>query len=313
MKNSPVLRKAVQDIRTSFIKFPHVRNILNAMDRLYDYRCLNEEPEHLALLGESGVGKSTLLIRYRDDHPAIEHDELTEVPVLYVAIGPSPTPKALASSILRALGDPKCDIGKEVDLTYRLVLLIKLCRVRLVIIDEANHLIDRGGEKTHHVAADWLKRLVDATRVSFVLAGIPRTRRLFEKNDQLRSRFREVIEIDRFSVENGSAELQFRGVLWAFKKEYLREVPTIDISSATMARKFAFATDGRLRDIRRLLVRAVELSYQESEPRLTEGILSDAFRTVIHPGAPNTRNPFHESFNELPLVKADEPFALVER
>ena len=235
------------------------------------------------------------------------------MPVLYVAIGPSPTPKALASAILRALGDPKCDIGKEVDLTYRLILLIKLCRVRLVIIDEANHLIDRGGEKTHHVAADWLKRLVDATRVSFVLAGIPRARRLLEKNDQLRSRFREVIEIDRFSVESESAELEFRGVLGAFKKEYLREVPALDIANATMVRKFAFATDGRLRDIRRLLVRTVELAYRETQPRLTEGVLAEAFRTVIYPGAPDKRNPFHKSFNELPLVKAGEPFAPVER
>jgi Cdc6-like AAA superfamily ATPase len=311
MKNNPALSKIVRDIRTSFIKFPHIRHILDSMDRLYTYRCTNEEPEHLTLLGESGVGKSTLLVKYRDEHPVIEHEELTEVPVLYVAIGPSPTPRALASAILRALGDPKCDVGKEADLTYRLLHLIKLCRVRLVIIDEVNHLIDWGGEKTHHVAADWLKRLVDATRVSFVLAGVPRTLRLLEKNDQLRSRFREVIEIERFSVE-GSAELEFRGALRAFK-EHLGELPALDISGAVMAHQFAFATDGRLRDIRRLLVRAVELAYREPQPRLADGILAEAFRTVIYPGAPDKRNPFHRKFDGLPLVKAGEPFAPVER
>jgi Cdc6-like AAA superfamily ATPase len=311
MKNNPALSKAVRDIRTSFIKFPHIRHILDSMDRLYTYRCTNEEPEHLTLLGESGVGKSTLLVKYRDEHPVIEHEELTEVPVLYVAIGPSPTPRALASAILRALGDPKCDVGKEVDLTYRLLHLIKLCRVRLVIIDEVNHLIDSGGEKTHHVAADWLKRLVDATRVSFVLSGVPRTLRLLEKNDQLRSRFREVIAIERFSVE-GSAKLEFRGALRAFK-EHLRGLPALDISGADMADQFAFATDGRLRDIRRLLVRAVELAYREPQPRLTDGILAEAFRTVIYPGAPDKRNPFHRKFDGLPLVKAGEPFAPVER
>lgn len=75
MANNLFLQKTVQDIRTSFIRFPHVKKILDAMDRLYVYRCLNEEPEHLTLLGESGVGKTTLLIKYRDDHPVIEHDE----------------------------------------------------------------------------------------------------------------------------------------------------------------------------------------------------------------------------------------------
>lgn len=275
---------------------------------MHEYQCGNEEAEHVMLLGESGVGKSTLLVKYVEKHPAVEHEEFTEIPVLYVAIGQSPTPKILASTGLKALGDPKWHVGKEVELTARLVFLIKQCRVRLVIFDEANHLIDRGGEKTLHTAADWLKGLVDATRVSFVLAGIPRTKKLLENNDQLRSRFREVIEIDRFSVANKSAEHEFRSVLNAFKG-YLQGLPTIDISGAAVTRLFAFATDGRLRDIRRLLVRAVELAYERPDPRLTDLVLAEAFRTVIYPGSHDKRNPFHKAFNELPLVKGNEPFA----
>jgi signal transduction histidine kinase len=184
--------------------------------------------------------------------------------------------------------------------------------VKLVLIDEANHLIDRGGEKTLHTAADWLKRLVDATRVSFVLAGIPRTRRLLATNDQLRDRFREVIEIDRFSVANTTNEHEFRSALNVFKG-YLQDLPTLDISGKTIVRLFAFATDGRLRDIRRLLARSVELAFEQPDPRLTDLVLAEAFRTVIYPGSPDHRNPFHKAFDEMPLVKGDEPFAPVER
>jgi hypothetical protein len=75
----------------------------------------------------------------------------------------------------------------------------------------------------------------------------------------------------------------------------------------------AFATDGRLRDIRRLLVRAVELAYEQPDPRLTDMVLAEAFRTVIYRGSPDKRNPFHKAFNELPLVEGDEPFAPVGR
>lgn len=310
MKNKTICTMIVKDIRLSFINFQHVKRILSALDRMLEYQCGNEEAEHIMLLGESGVGKSTLLTRYVDRHPVIEHEELTEVPVLYVALGQSPTPKKLASTLLKALKDPKWYMGKEDELTARLVFLIGQCRVRLVIIDEANHLIDRGGEKTLHTAADWLKRLVDASRISFVLAGIPRTRTLLATNDQLRERFREVIEIDRFSVANKSAEHEFRSALNVFKK-YLRELPTLDLSGAAITRLFAFATDGRLRDIRRLLVRAVELAYEYPDPRLTESVLAEAFQTVIYPGSPDKRNPFHKAFDEMPLVKADEPFAPV--
>ncbi|WP_144156028.1 TniB family NTP-binding protein [Paraburkholderia sp. BCC1885] len=312
MKDKDQCIGIVKDIRLSFINFSHVKRILAALDRMHEYRCGNEEAEHIMLLGESGVGKSTLLFRYVEKHPVIQHEEFTEVPVLYVPLGQSPTPRILASTILKALGDPKWNLGKEIELTTRLVLLIRQCRVKLVLIDEANHLIDRGGEKTLHTAADWLKRLVDATRVSFVLAGIPRTRRLLATNDQLRDRFREVIEIDRFSVANATNEHEFRSALNVFKG-YLRDLPTLDISGKTIVRLFAFATDGRLRDIRRLLARAVELAFEQPDPRLTDLVLAEAFRTVIYPGSPDHRNPFHKAFDEMPLVKGDEPFAPVER
>lgn len=312
MKNDAASVATVQKIRKEFIRLPHVTRITASLDRLYAYECSREEAEHLMLVGESGVGKSTLLARYAAEHSPVEHEEFTEVPVLYVVLGPSPTPKTLAHTLLRALGDPKWNMGREVELTARLVFLIRQCRVRLVIVDEANHLIDRGGAKTLHTAADWIKRLVDATRVSFVLAGIPRITRLLDTNDQLRERFREVIGIDRLSVANRSSELEFRNVLATFKR-YLQDLPAIDISGAAITRLFAFATDGRLRDIRRLLVRAVELAYAQSDPRLTDSVLAEAFRAVIYPGSPDERNPFNARFNEMPLVKGNEPFAPVER
>lgn len=312
MKVDKSCGEIVKDIRSSFIRFPHIERILNAFDRLYEYQCENEEPEHIILLGESGVGKSTLVKRYAHRHPRIEHEEFTEIPVLYLVLGPSPTRKTLAQTFLRAMGDPMWRRGSEAELTERVIELFAKCRVRLVIIDEANHLIDRGGEKTLHTAADWLKVVIDSSQVSFVFAGIPRIRRLLATNDQLRGRLREVIEIDRFSVANKSAEHDFRSALKRFKS-YMGDLPTIDISGAAIARLFAFATDGRLRDIRRLLVRAVELAYEMSDPRLTDVVLAEAFRSVIYAGSPDNRNPFHKTFNEMPLVKSDEPFAPVER
>lgn len=312
MNNKNICAEIVKDMRSSFINFPHVKRVLTALERIHSYHCAREEAEHVMLLGESGVGKSTLLSKFVAKHAAIEHDEFTEVPVLYVALGPSPTPKILACTLLRALGDPKWHTGKEIELTDRLIFLMKQCRVRVVVLDEGNHLVDRGGEKTLHTAADWLKRLVDASRLSFVLAGIPRTRRLLETNDQFRGRFREVIAIDRFSVANVSAEHEFRSALKVFKG-YFRDLPTIDISGADMTRLFAFATDGRLRDIRRLLVRAVELACEMPDAKLTIAVLAESFRTVIYPGSPDMRNPFHKAFNGMPLVAADEPFAPVAR
>ncbi|MGP8438941.1 TniB family NTP-binding protein [Paraburkholderia fungorum] len=312
MRNENSCTGIVKDMKSSFIHFPHIKKIQIALDRMREYQCDDEEAEHLMLLGESGVGKSTLLKRYAKKYPRIEHEEFTEIPALFVALRQAPNPKRLSSRVLKALGDPKWRSGGEDELTERLVLLIEQCRVKLVILDESNHMVDRGGEKTLHTCGDWLKGVVDATRVSFVLAGIPRTRRLLTANDQFRGRFREVIEIDRFSVANKSAEREFRSVLKTFEG-YLRELPTIDLSGAAITRLFAFATDGRLRAIRSLLVRAVQLACEQPHPRLTHAVLAEAFRMVIYPGSPDKRNPFHKAFNEMPLVNGDEPFTPLDR
>lgn len=299
-------------IRRCFARFPHVESTLAHLKRLFDYSCDGEEPEHLLVIGESGVGKSTLLQHFANLHPRIEHEEFTEVPVLYAKVPAQCTIKKLARCMLQVLGSPFWDKGDEGALTYQLVTLIKNCRVRMVILDEVNHLVERGGEKTHHNIADWIKTLSEDTNVSYVLAGIPRSERLLQKNDQLRGRFREVISIERFSFKNDNSKKLVQRALLAFET-LLKDLPRISLSDAVMAQRIVYATDGRLRDIRRLLVRAVELAFVKTSPELTKTELSRAFTSVIFRGAPETRNPFSDNFSGVPLTKTDEPFATVER
>ena len=299
-------------IRRSFARFPHVKATLGELERLFSYDCADEEAEHLLIIGESGVGKSTLLRRFRDLHPPVARDEYTEVPVLYVALDSACSIKKLARSLLLELGSKYWDKGDESQLTYQLIYLLRGCRVRLVILDEVNHLVDKGGEKTHHNIADWIKRLSDATHLPFVLAGIPRAERLLDTNDQLRSRFRQVISIQPFSMEDKDRESEFRSVLLSFQR-LLGEIPSVDLSHRTIARAFVFATGGRLREIRKLLIRAVELAFERPSPQLMAADLSRAFETVIYRDAADARNPFSKRFSGTPLTRPGEPFAPIGR
>lgn len=302
----------VRAIRRCFARFPHVESTLSDLERLYEYSCDGEEPEHILVIGESGVGKSTLLQHYANRHPKIEHEEYTEVPVLYAKVPPSCSIRDLAQCLLQALGSPFWDKGDKGQLTDQLVTLIKNCRVRLVILDEVNHLVERGGEKTHHNIADWIKTLSERVNIPFVLSGIPRSERLLHTNDQLRGRFREVISIERLSFRDAQSRRLVKRALLAFET-LLGSLPRIPLSEEKMAQSIVYATDGRLREIRRLLVRAVELAFAKAEPKLTETELSNAFTSVIFRNAPGARNPFSKDFDGVPLTKADEPFSPVER
>ena len=262
------------------------------------------------LLGETGTGKSTFLKHFLLKHPQVQHQEFSEIPVLYVEVPAKCSIKKLASVILRAMGSPFWNRGDEVELTFQLAALLISCKVRLLILDEVNHLVDRGAAKTHYTVADWIKSLSSQGRTAIVLSGVPRAKTLLDTNEQLADRFREVIELPTLSVD-GKREQETRAALTSFAS-LLEGVDSVDLTSSTMARLIVFATGGRLRQLRRILVRAVELAFECSPPRLDIGTLARAFVMVIFPSAPKGRNPFLADFVAVPLIKMGEPYCTVQ-
>lgn len=297
---------ARRNVRSFFGNFPQVSRIHSRLTELLQYQCTTEEPECLAILGETGTGKTTLLASFAKRYPRITHPEFTEVPVLYASVPARCTIKVLAGLLLRSLGSPLWNRGDEEDRTYQLVTLLKACKVRLILLDEVNHLADRGAAKTHYQVGDWIKQLCTSTRVPLVLIGTPAASILWDTNEQLADRY-EVLTLRPLSLEEGRTQ-EFKAVLGT----YLRLMEGLDVTplqGEKTLRLMAFASGGRLRDIRKLLVRAIVIAEETGTTLLTIDTLRAAFEQVIFEHAPSKRNPFHKDFNGLPLTAPGEPFA----
>lgn len=297
-----------RNLRGCFANFPQISPILGRLTHLIGQEYINGEPDHLFLLGESGVGKSRLLEHFQSQHPSHELPDRTIVPVLYSETPSDCTPKKLASQLLRALGSPIWNKGNEQELTHQLLVLLAQCRTRMVILDEVNHLVERGGAKSHYQLADWIKLTARQARIPFVLAGTERSIELLTVNEQLRSRFRESLRIRPFGLSTLEDTKETLSALRAFHN-LLDDVDRIDISSEAIARLVVFGTHGRLREIRKLLVRWVEIGFQKKRVSLTLSDLGIAFGQVIFPGVPKGRNPFLSDFDGNPLTLIGEPFA----
>lgn len=298
----------VQTITRSFVKLPHVASLSERLSQLMNRIWIDEEPDSILVLGESGVGKSRILQKFKSTYPPVIHPEFTEVPALYVHVPANGNAAELASAMLLALGSPFWDQGKIKELTNQLHCLLKECKVKVILLDEANHLVDKGGARTHHYTGDWIKLLLEQMRIPIVMAGIPRTARLSKTNPQLRGRFREIIYIKPFSIATETEQKQFSAVLATFTK-MMAGVEVVDLTKGDLPKQMLFATNGYLRDIRRLLVRAVELAFRDGSLKIKLSTLEEAFRQVIYIDAPKERNPFCATFTNTPLTKIDEPFA----
>lgn len=301
--------KARKAVRGFFGHFPQVVRIQRRLEGLIDQAVPDQEPEGLAIVGETGTGKTTLLSRFAKSYPRKQHPEFTEVPVLYASVPARCTIKRLSGLLLQALGSKFWNCGDEEDRTYQLKVLLRGCHVRVILLDEVNHLGDRGAARTHYEVGDWIKQLATETCVPIVLAGTPTAAVLWQTNEQLADRY-EVVTLKTLSVAPDRAR-EFRGVLKAYG-QLLSDLQVLDLTEPEAAKQMAFATGGRLRDIRKLLVRAVELAEADKTLEISKATLRRAFELVIYEEAPEERNPFHEKFNGLPLTAPGEPFAQLE-
>lgn len=300
-------RATVKNLRSFYGKFPQVVRIENGLERLMDFRCLNEEPECLAVIGETGTGKSTILNRFACRYPRVTHAEFTEVPVLLVPVPAKCTIKLLSAEALAVMGSPFAAKGNEVELTTQLLTLLAACRTRVIIFDEVNHLSDRGGQKSHYLVGDWIKSLSYKSKLPIVLVGTPAAQVLWRTNEQLGDRFHEAIHLRALThVEDDLVEL--KTVLKAFSK-VAGSFECVDFQDNENAAAMAMASGGRLRNIRSLYVRAVEIAARESVRVISRKTFAQAFRERIFSGCPDSRNPFTAKFDGKALAGTGEPFA----
>lgn len=299
----------VAGVRNTLIEHPAFASGITAIQRCHRMGKFGlEEPGCLFVTGVSGSGKSTLRKEYARHHPRQETDKGTEIPVLHLELPAQPTIKNVAERILLELGDPLFTRGSAEAMTSRIVTLFRNCRVELVILDEFQHFIDHSSEKIETRVADWLKHLVNITKVPFVLMGLHRCRRILQSNEQLRRRFSRQIELMPFGISDKRSRRIFDGLMRSIWTNLpVPPVPEL-VGDGDHLDRIHFATYGLMGYIMMLVSTSVEIALDEKRPFIDQDTLLQAFVESIWPDARGHLNPFHPRFICRPLTNAGEPF-----
>jgi len=79
------------------------------------------------------------------------------------------------------------------------------------MIDEFQHFQDKGSRRIMHHVADWLKILVDDSKVALVVAGLSSCGAVISQNEQLAGRFLSPILMPRFDWKIDNHREEFVG------------------------------------------------------------------------------------------------------
>ena len=145
------------------------------------------------IVGPTRVGKSRLVDALAREFPSQRVEGRLSVPVLRVALDSGVSTTELPGSVLGALGvrPPKVRAGA---LTRLMRDQLQLAGTKVLLLDEASHLVEKGVKVTSQEVTDWLKTLVEKQNIALLMFGVPRLVTLLDSNEQLKHRSLRPIE-----------------------------------------------------------------------------------------------------------------------
>ena len=216
MNQATSLRKAIQarELPHAFFEEHMSALHLRIADTLEGY-----PPSIDTVLGPSRVGKTMLIHSLAREYPEQLRDGVRHVPVLVVPVPTPATPKQLPRSVLKALGAPIPTSAAGTALMFdRMARQLKLAGTRVILFEEASHIVDVGTRLPPRAAGDWFKQLMDQLNISIVLFGVPRLERLLESNEQLRYRSGAVMRFNPYAWSIPAEQRHFAVCIRAYVK-----------------------------------------------------------------------------------------------
>jgi len=277
------------------------------------------EPQCIALEGQTGAGKTTLVQDYASAFPRVETPSGTEIPVFYMET-PSPvTVKGMAISMLTKLGDPAAKNGDTAALSSRLAELLIACKVQLVILDDFHHLIDSDTKKVLAKVSDWLKVLIKESKVPFLVVGIEgKVDEILCANEQLSRLFayREPLKPFEWNEHNPTSMQDFATFI-KFAQNSFGITFSKEITRPEMLYRLHYATNGVVANIMNLLRYVALLAGEKGGTPIDLSLMAEAFDTRLAKHLRAKHNPFEKHWGKkfvAPVEKLyDSPSGLSNR
>lgn len=278
------------------IVYPLMKQILSEIDECKNSSHRLNEVKSMFISGDSRYGKTVITKVYMKRYPDIITEEGTLKSVLYVKVPAPAYTGSLKSAVLKYLGDPFYDkILRGYQSDARITNMLKKCDVRLIILDEFQHLVEGNRRKVLIDSSDWFKNLIDDCGISVIFTGLPYSERVLIENEQLGNRVKT-----RRSLRPFEFSKEFRILLNEFDKQLPLEEKS-NLAQDDNWQRIYLATGGIIGFVKSLLTESTKLAAKENLSCINEEILYKAYNNKLHYNSPD--NPFSPTYNLRKAIK----------
>lgn len=281
--------------------------------------------------GFTGVGKSVLVAKLRHRYPPVRDASVTvgddgqtrradKIQLVAVRVTSSPTVTKIFRDILKEVGDPFHNRGLLAEMEERIALYFKACGTRVLVIDEAQRVVDMNGQVACRAFGFFLQNIYEQSGVLVVLLGLGRASFLFKQDWQIARRFDDPVRFQPYEWdEDADRNLRseddpdrrpfrpgrdaFLQVLATYKQMLgIPWSPELE-SDALVGKRFFYASQGVIGYLEKLLAKAVELMMENDSTVVTHAVLREAYEKAFGPGSRNNcdLNAFSDAYRgELP-------------
>ncbi|KDB09967.1 hypothetical protein LIG30_1169 [Burkholderia sp. lig30] len=277
-----------RDIETCELPHPMFEEHRLALKRRIDDTLAGFESKIVRVPGPSGAGKSSLITNLSRDYPEYRIDGRRHVPVLVVKLRSGVSAKTLPKSVLEALGIRVLPRGLTAEDLRKLMLdQVQLAGTRVVIFDEASHLVDEGTRVSTRAASDWFKTLFDDLKGMLILFGIPRLERLFSANEQLRRRSSPARKFLPYAASHAREMAAFHACVANYARLFAAAGYPINVPARALTQQCYLLTGGLIGVLADFMKALASLMADEMPRAITYADCQASLEYVDHAGSPH--------------------------